>query len=55
MPTYLYVCPICGHQEEHAVPLAVGNLCPDCEYADLRRDWKSEGANVNIANLKAAR
>jgi predicted nucleic acid-binding Zn ribbon protein len=54
MPTYLYVCTEgCGYREAHTALLADGNICvtADC-CGQMRRDWKSEAANLPRANLR---
>lgn len=53
MATYVYYCGYCDlnmESEYRDRPL----LCWVCEFP-VRRNWKAESANVNIANLKEAR
>lgn len=52
MPTYIYRCNECGGRTN--AEDRDGRDCP-LGHGEMRRDYKAEGANVNLANCRAAR
>lgn len=54
MPTYIYLCGTCGSRLTERASAPQSPDCPACD-TPMRRDWKGEGVNVAISNLKQAR
>lgn len=53
MRWYCFRCTECDHRHETDA-LTTNEYCCECQ-AFMRRDYRAEGANVNIDNLKGAR
>lgn len=54
MPTYCYLCTKCGETLESPWRVGGSNIAGIvCCGTEMRRDWKAEGANIDLSNCRA--